>query len=1258
MKKVIFGLTLATAGAFVALAHPIDFSQIRHWTGTGPNQAALVVQFNGDLYGPDAYVYGYRWENGVTPTGEDMFKAICANSSRLSLLTQRTGSMGSTVCGIGYGLGQDALRNVSFDFEKAKNFEFINFDYYNVNSFMGQKDAPGDNSPQIAQDAITVAINGSHVIQHPFDQPKYGYPAYDYDCWQINSTTNNSLNAAPWGTKWLSAWYEGYWSYWCANNPDDEWMYSGSGCTGRPLANGSVDGWSFTQFESAQVGGMGEGVAPCENGNIFYIPARLTTCGVDATKVNRKIGEGDFAIPVVISWGDKTKIDNIVYEYRSNGNVGDAVTLLNSIAGADSKLKVEGTADNLTVSFDANGDGKIGGTGNSDATGTGSWTVTEFEDVLYVTRTPDAAPEYLFYLPDMDQYGIWLPEAMTYTLSDESDFVPVLIQPKPGNAYLSHTVYLRSDSNDDHSSNSSNIVSTFNTSNPYGKLTYAGGAAGDVYLHIRVPIGKYNEYQYSNICKITVNPPVRPITSISFAQQEVSTGLNKPIDNPYSFEPADATYTGLTFKSTNNSVATIAASGANTGTTAGTAVLSVSSTWNPEIKAEYTVTAALQNPVQDFKIKGVEGDTIVLHPKRMIGILAETVPADADIKDFDVTLTGTSTDKATMTASMYKVNYWDENNIRQQFYELSGHRVGECQLTLKSKDGSGLVKNYVVKITEQDRTPLANGYVDGTIILNEEWYGHTNGGMNYITPEGGMMYQVYERENPGMSFGATSQYGTIWADKLIVASKQHVDGGDPLPGGGRLVVADAKTLKRIGSIDNLMFGSETKSGDGRAVVGATPSTVYVGTSSGIYIVDINEVKVIGKIGTGTETADLYSGQIGDMVRAGKYVFAIKQNVGTFVIDVNTDQIIKTLDCASVQGVTQSADGNVWIATVENGASKFVCIDPETLDENVEMTVTMPATLGTVACSWGAWRSTPFAGCKSENSLWFNPGAGGIAGGSGGKYYRWEIGTDPTDLQPVFDLGNPGLQASNSRVKQKTYGSTRYDDRTKELIVMTCEDGASASYRYAWTHFVDPATGAIKRTIELEPYYWFQSLPIFPDKYDATLNLEEVTTAVGEPSMSIDLSKHLDDADNIAYNINVSIADVPEAQANDATVAEVSLNGKNLIVAPVAEGTKYVTLQLESNGRVSTKTIAINVKNDTTSGIGNAEVGTGTILCDGNRITFNGFNGVSFEVYGLNGTLCGSFDIDADRYIAEPSLANGVYVLHGSNGAVAKIILNR
>lgn len=247
----------------------IDFDKITHWTGTGPNRAALVVQF-GEGRDPHAYVWGYRWENDATPTGEDMFKAVCANSKELVLLTQFTGTYGSTVCGIGYGNADRMLDYIYFDFKKAKDYEFISFDYYSVNPMFGQTEAPGDNTPAICQAAINAARD-NHVIQHPIDAHAYGYPAYDYDCWMISEKVADQY-------QWASAWYEGYWSYWLASDPEEDWTYSGVGFSGRQLKDGAIDAWSFTQFEEAQIGGFGEGTPPTDNPEfISYRPAEMVT---------------------------------------------------------------------------------------------------------------------------------------------------------------------------------------------------------------------------------------------------------------------------------------------------------------------------------------------------------------------------------------------------------------------------------------------------------------------------------------------------------------------------------------------------------------------------------------------------------------------------------------------------------------------------------------------------------------------------------------------------------------------------------------------------------------------------------------------------------------------------------------------------------------------------------------------------------------------------------------------------------------------
>ncbi|MDE6541335.1 MAG: DUF5074 domain-containing protein, partial [Muribaculaceae bacterium] len=635
-----------------------------------------------------------------------------------------------------------------------------------------------------------------------------------------------------------------------------------------------------------------------------------------------------------------------------------------------------------------------------------------------------------------------------------------------------------------------------------------------------------------------------------------------------------------------------------------------------------------------------------------------------DIPDFDVTLSGNGTAKDDFIATMYKVNYWDENNTRIQFYELSGHRAGECTLTLASTDGSNVTKTYTVRVEEQDHTPLENGYTDGTLVINEEWFGHTNGGMNYITPEGEMMYQVYERENPGMSFGCTSQYAAIWAGKLIAISKQAVDAGDPLPGGGRVVVADAKTLKRIGSIDDLIFGDDARSSDGRAVVGATPSKAYVSSSNGIYIVDLDEVKVSGKITdfdeSGSAGADLYSGQTGDMVHAGKYVFGIKQNTGAFAIDIETDRVVKQYPMTTVQGITQTADGNVWIASVADGCARFTCIDPLTLEENEDLSVTFPATVAYPTCSWGAWRNTPFVGSHSRNAIWFSAG-GGIAGGSSkDKYYCWEVGTDPGDVKLVFDMGTANLAGSNARVKQKTYGTLRYDDRSGELIVMTTEDSASGHYRYNWTHFINPETGEILRTIALRPYYWFQAFAIFPDKHDASINVDDITMSVSDDDLTLDLTELVTDADNIDANIKLSLIDTPAAVNDDNTTsahAAVSLEGRKLTVSPVSAGTHYFTLAAESNGRTVSKTVAVNVRK-TATGIDDIQGEGNSISCDGQRILISGFNGHNFSIYDVAGRKVASFDVDADKYVFDFGSHNGIYIVSSDTNISTKVIIRK
>lgn len=273
MKKNLLSLSLLTIMPAFMSANGVDFDQIRCWSGSGDCRSALVIQFNteSDSHG---YVFGYRWPSGTTVTGEQMMREICRDSRLLCMLTQFTGTYGSTLCGVGLSESQNVLNCLMFDFEEAVNDpdSMITFDYYdpsgaNVDGIdMGQTGAPGDDTPELCRKAIDDAQT-THVVQHPIDASAYGYPAYDYDYWRLDETSpdynDNDL--------WESGWYKGYWSYWLGSaNSGKDLTYSGMGFSSRILTDGSIDAWSYTR-------NMDDWYSAPPGDNLIYIDASMTS---------------------------------------------------------------------------------------------------------------------------------------------------------------------------------------------------------------------------------------------------------------------------------------------------------------------------------------------------------------------------------------------------------------------------------------------------------------------------------------------------------------------------------------------------------------------------------------------------------------------------------------------------------------------------------------------------------------------------------------------------------------------------------------------------------------------------------------------------------------------------------------------------------------------------------------------------------------------------------------------------------------------
>lgn len=232
-KKI--SVTVLMSLALPAIGEVVDFDKIQHWTGEGPNKAAFLVQFTDN--GPaECYVWGYRWAEGATPNGENMIREIASHNNNLLLFTQYTGNMGSTVCGLGYSENQQVSEYVKFDFENAKSDGNVNFDYFSPNTSMGQTSAPGWDTPRLCQEAINLSKT-TNIIDHPINAQIYGYPAYDYDWWQMSEPLAD--------LRWQAGWYDGYWSFWLGGTDVEKLEYSGLGMSSQLLSDGGVYAWCY-----------------------------------------------------------------------------------------------------------------------------------------------------------------------------------------------------------------------------------------------------------------------------------------------------------------------------------------------------------------------------------------------------------------------------------------------------------------------------------------------------------------------------------------------------------------------------------------------------------------------------------------------------------------------------------------------------------------------------------------------------------------------------------------------------------------------------------------------------------------------------------------------------------------------------------------------------------------------------------------------------------------------------------------------------
>ena len=510
-------------------------------------------------------------------------------------------------------------------------------------------------------------------------------------------------------------------------------------------------------------------------------------------------------------------------------------------------------------------------------------------------------------------------------------------------------------------------------------------------------------------------------------------------------------------------------------------------------------------------------------------------------------------------------NYWGYFTADNAADALQYSMIGTSSRTL----ADGCVDAYLFSTDDGSNVfdgnleylPATTDFTTGTFLLNEGSYGHGNADVNYLSADGTWTYRNTTE------IGATGCFAAAWGNRYYIMAKQAKDGGADVTG-GRVTICDANSMRIIKQIANI----GDNGGDGRSFCGIDEHRAYVGTTNGIYELDLDKMEISKTVLT-TDNTNI---EFGNMVRLGDYVYACEYGKNLHVIRCADNSLVKTIPAAAYS-IVMSKDGQLWVSTA-TGISRVntskLELEPVSLGEGIDA----PAN------SAGMWNPDGLCASLQNNVIYWTSSANWMTQ----KVYRYDIDNASASLL---------LDYTSDPDSRNIYGAAfRVDPKTDCLY---------ANLVKGWTYTDNvvrkyAADGTQLAEYPLKEGYWFPEVFVFPDTEDPvtsdinTVNVEEGKTA------ELDLANACTDADNFQAAITKTVESV-----DDESVATASIKDGKLVVEGLKAGTAEVTVKFCSNGITATSKVSVLVAtatavNNATTNTGRHEVARYTV--DGKRIT--------------------------------------------------------